>query len=136
MGLPGTDYVSEAEDAAGKIEHVTVGSNQPFTRQLARAVSRNRYQRAVVLVRLLLSQIPIHTAAGGVENTRGATLAHGLDKVVGEISAFPKINVRFSRGARNVGIGGEVNHHAVAFHSRTEQLHVLYIAAQCRDWRR
>src|SRR5688572_9707885 len=95
MRLPWSDHIAESERAPGQSEHMTVGRDQRFPREFARAVGRDREQRAIVLVRLGLTDIAVYAAAGGVQNGLRPGYTHRFDDIVGEPGAFAKIDLRF-----------------------------------------
>jgi len=55
--------------------------------------------------------------------------AHRLEHIVGELRALAEVDLRLLGGARDVGIGGEVDDDIVARHDRRERVHVVSVAA-------
>jgi len=69
----------------------------------------------------------IHSATGGVENLANAVYAHAFENVLGEIGAFPEIDVRLGDRSCNVRVGREMKHGVAADHGGGHSPHVFQI---------
>src|SRR6266851_5904719 len=80
--LTRSDHIPEAEDPAGKIEHVAVSRYQGFARQFAGPIRRDGDQRTIIYAGLLLAQVAVNAAARSVKNRCGSRPAHRLDNLI------------------------------------------------------
>ena len=129
VGLARAHDVAEAERAGAQIEHRAVGCDQRFAGEFAGAVGGDGNQRPEIFLSFVVLQIAIDAAAGGVEQIRRAGAAHGLDNLLRQQSAFAKIDVGLHGGARDVGIGSQMNDGIVAVHIAFERGQILHVAA-------
>ncbi len=129
VGLPGAHYVAEAERAGAQIEHCAIGRDQRLAGELAGAIGGDGNQRPEILLSFEILQIAIDAAAGGIEQIRRARAAHGFHNLLRQERAFAEIDVGLHGGARDVGIGSQVNNGIVAFHVAFERGQILHVAA-------
>src|SRR3979411_943145 len=87
---------------------MTVSRDKTFTGKLTRAIGRDRRAGTVVLGKRDLRVLAINAAAGGVEYPAYSIYPHRFKNVLGEIGAFPKIDVRLGHGLRDVGVSREM----------------------------
>src|SRR5262249_18051105 len=120
--------VAEPEGAAAHAEHGGVRGDQRLTCELAGAVSRYWSERAVILVRLDLTEVAVDAGAGGVEDRRHLRLAGRLDDVVGEHRPLTEVYVRVGDGAGDVRIAREVDARVVALHRALQLGEVVDVA--------
>ena len=116
MGLSRSNDVGEAKGARPKAKHMTIGAQQRFTGQLARAVSGDRQTRSIIFLELGRRILAVNTAPRRIENPFCVRDAHGFKDVLGEIRAFPKVNVRLGGGLGDVRVGGQMDHRVATFH--------------------
>src|SRR5713226_3604737 len=121
--------VTEAERATAEVEHKAIGTDERLTRELARSISRDRQQRSVILLHLQFSQVAVNSAARGVKDTPHTRASHRLDNIIRERRALVKIDLRFRRGARDIGIGSQMDHDIMACDRSGQALHVAHVAA-------
>src|SRR5690348_15466065 len=129
MGLAWSDDVAETKSATAKAEHKAIGADERLTGELTRSISRDRKQRSVIFLHLQFTQVAVNSAARSVKDTPHSRPSHRLDNIIRERRALVKIDLRFRRGSRDIGIGSEMDHDIMACHYSGQALHIAHVAA-------
>src|SRR5450759_1338372 len=109
-------HISETESTHSQSEHGGVGREERLAGKLACSIGRDWDERSVILGHLMLTEIAIHTAAGGVPDSLHAPTAGSFSNMMREQGALIEVNGRFGGSTCDIRVGCQMHHGVVTIH--------------------